>query len=111
MAFLFVLFMSVHVCACLFLSSVLSSLPFMFCVGVFFYVWQILINKFQYAHNSNETYSLEHQVLKPKTPPKCVQLQPKHHLIHAHECFSSDIEPNEFSTANKISVICYMTLI
>ena len=46
---LFVLYMSVHVCACLlscpclFLSSVLSSLPFMFCVVEFFDGWQILI--------------------------------------------------------------------
>ena len=40
---LFVLSMSVHICAwllcrpCLFLSSVLTSLSFMFCVGVFFW--------------------------------------------------------------------------
>ena len=32
-------------CLCLFLSSMLSSLPFVFCVGSFFYGWQILILK------------------------------------------------------------------
>ena len=46
---IFVLSVSVHVCACLlwcpclFMSFMLSSLPFMFCVGVCFYGLQILI--------------------------------------------------------------------